>query len=83
MSTTARKEFVHLGETRGMEDHDHDLIHELSRRLDCVWRYDQYIANAADQPELQAFWRDAKSREQKNIDQLKTLIQQHIQNHCF
>jgi hypothetical protein len=45
MSTTARKEYVHLGETRGMEDHDHDLIRELSRRLDFVWRYDQYIVH--------------------------------------
>jgi len=83
MSTTKENEYVHLGETRGMEDHDHDLIHDLSRRLDCLWRFDQYIANAENLPELQAFWRDVKLQEQKNIAQLKKLIRQHVQNNCF
>ena len=83
MSTTANKEYAHLGETQGMKDHDHDLIHDLSRRLDCLWRYDQYIANADGQAELQAFWRDAKSQEQTSIDQLKKLIRQHVQGNCF
>ena len=36
----------HIGETAGAKNHDHDLVHDLSRRLDAVWRYDQYIANA-------------------------------------
>jgi len=83
MSTTLDKEYEHLGASRGIEDHDHDLIHELSRRLDCLWRYDQYIANCGDRPDLQEFWRGAKSQDQKNIDQLKKLIKQHVQNNCF
>jgi hypothetical protein len=83
MSTTQEKEYAHLGETRGMKDHDHDLIHDLSRRLDCLWRYDQYIANAENLPELEAFWRDVKSQEQKILIQLKELIQQHVQSNCF
>jgi len=83
MSMTQEKEYEHLGETRGMEDHDHDLIHDLSRRLDCVWRFDQYIANADGRPELQEFWRQVKTQEQRNIDQLKKLIKQHVQSNCF
>jgi hypothetical protein len=83
MSMTTDKEYEHLGDTRGIEDHDHDLIHELSRRLDCVWRYDQYIANCGGRPELQEFWRGVKSQDQKNIDQLKKLIKQHVQSNCF
>jgi hypothetical protein len=83
MSMTTDKEYEHLGETRGIEDHDHDLIHELSRRLDCLWRYDQYIANAGGRPDLQEFWRGAKSQDQRNIDQLKKLIRAHIQSNCF
>jgi hypothetical protein len=78
MSMTADKEYEHFGETRGIEDHDHDLIHDLSRRLDCLSRYDQYVANAGGRPDLQDFWRGAKIQEQRNIDQLKTLIKQHI-----
>jgi hypothetical protein len=83
MSMTTDKEYEHLGETRGMEDHDHDLIHDLSRRLDCVWRFDQYIANAAGRPEIQEFWRNSKTQEQKSIEQLKKLIKQHVQSNCF
>lgn len=83
MSMTTEKEYEHIGETRGCEDHDHDLIHELSRRLDCLWRYDQYISNANGRDDLVAFWRSAKAQDQKNIDQIKTLIKQHVQRNCF
>ena len=83
MSMTTEKEYEHIGETRGCEDHDHDLVHELSRRLDGVWRYDQYIANAERQADLQKFWSNVKAQEQDNIQQLKKLIAQHVQSNCF
>jgi len=83
MSMTTEKEYEHIGETRGCEDHDHDLVHELSRRLDGVWRYDQYIANADGQADLQKFWSNVKAQEQDNIQQLKKLIAQHVQSNCF
>ena len=83
MSMTTEKEYEHIGETRGCEDHDHDLVHELSRRLDGVWRYDQYIANAEGQADLQKFWSNVKAQEQDNIQQLKKLIAQHVQSNCF
>ncbi len=83
MSMTTDKEYEHLGETRGIEDHDHDLVHELSRRLDCLWRYDQYISNAGGRPELQEFWRTAKAQDQKSIQQLKTHIAAHVKGNCF
>ena len=83
MAMTTEKEYEHIGETRGCKDHDHDLVHELSRRLDGVWRYDQYIANADGQADLQKFWRNVKAQEQKNIEQLKKLLVQHVQSNCF
>ena len=83
MSTTIEKEYEHIGETRGCADHDHDLVHELSRRLDGVWRYDQYIANADGRADLQKFWRTVKSQEQENIQQLKKLLSQQVQTNCF
>ena len=46
MSSIPEKATEHYGETQVIKDHDHDMIHELSKRLDGVWRYDQYIANA-------------------------------------
>lgn len=83
MTLAAEKELEHIGESRGCEDHDHDLIHELSKRLDAMWRYDQYIANADGHPELQRFWRDAKAQEANNIQRLKQLVGQEIQQGCF
>jgi hypothetical protein len=83
MSLAAEKQIEHLGETCGCADHDHDLVHELSKRLDALWRYDQRIANAAGHPGLQAFWRDLKRQDGKNIDRLKDLIREEIDKKCF
>lgn len=78
-----QKEVEHIGETRGARDHDHDMIHELSRRLDALWRYDQYIANAKDHDDIRQFWEEVKSQEVQNVDRLKNLIKNHIENACF
>lgn len=77
------KEIEHIGETRGAEDHDHDMIHELSRRLDSLWRYDQYISNAAEHDKIQQFWKKVKNQEQENISELKNLLSEHIKTACF
>ena len=81
MRFAAEKEMVHIGETQGAADHDHDMIHELSKRLDALWRMDQYIANAEGYPALQGFWRDLKRQEQRNVDRLKELVAQHCHEH--
>jgi hypothetical protein len=83
MSSQIDMEYQHIGKTQGCENYDHDVIHELSRRLDGVWRYDQYIANADGQADLQKFWRDVKAQELKNIEQLKKLLADHVQSKCF
>lgn len=71
MGFAAEREMQHLGETTGCADHDHDLVHELSRRLDMLWRYDQYIANADWRDKLKKFWGDMKSQEERNVQRLK------------
>ena len=75
---TYQKEVEHLGESYGVKDHDHDMIHDLSRRLDALWRYDQYIANAKDYESVQVFWRKVKEQEKENIVELKKLLSEHI-----
>jgi hypothetical protein len=55
MTLAAENELEHLGESCGCKGHDHDLVHELSQRLDALWRYDQYIANAQGHAFLQEF----------------------------
>ena len=58
----------------GCADHDHDLIQDLSKCLDALWRFDQYIANAEGRPSIQALWRKLENQEQDTVKELKTLI---------
>jgi hypothetical protein len=83
MTMAAEKEMQHIGETCGCADHDHDLIHDLSNRLDALWRYDQYIANAGGKPQLQNLWRDLKGQELDNIKRVKQMIGEEIRQNCF
>lgn len=83
MTLAAEQELMHLGESAGCTDHDHDLIHELSRRLDSLWRYDQYISNAQWRSELCQFWTDCKAAEKQAIQRLKDLIACEVRNGCF
>src|ERR1700739_2888455 len=82
MSMVAEREMEHIGKSKGAENHDHDMIHELSKRLDALWRYDQYIANARNDTELQEFWRDLKTQEQENVKRLKEFVAEHIDKDC-
>ncbi|MGF1604382.1 MAG: hypothetical protein ACFCU8_20685 [Thermosynechococcaceae cyanobacterium] len=47
------------------------MIHGLSRRLDALQRYNQYIANAETFGAVQSFWTKVKQQEQDNIVELK------------
>lgn len=83
MTLAAEKQIERIGQTCGAADHDHDLVHELSKRLDALWRYDQYIANADGHPSIQAFWRDVKQQEMQNVQRLKDLVSKHVKQGCF
>ena len=83
MTPTAARPYAHIGESRGCADHDRDLIHELDRRLDALWRYDQYIANADGKPALEDLWRDLKRQEVATIKGVKQLIAEEIKQNCF
>ncbi len=83
MKIATETEYEFIGQTQGCENHDHDLIHDLGGRLDGVWRFDQYIANADGQESLQKFWRSLKTQELENIQQLKKLLAEHVKKGCF
>ena len=72
-----------IGKTSAIRDHDHDMIHDLSQRLDAVWRYDQFIENADKYPDLKAFWQESKEHELKTIEKLKELIREHVRKDNF
>lgn len=83
MRLAAERVMAHIGETQGAADHDHDVIHELSKRLDALWRMDQFIANAESDSDLQNFWRDLKNQEQQNVNRLKQFVAEHCAKGCF
>lgn len=83
MTTPAQEHQQHIGETKAIANHDHDLVHELSKRLDAVWRYDQCIANAENKPEAKKFWEELKQQDQKTVARLRELIAKEVENHCF
>lgn len=83
MTRAAEKEYAHIGKTSGCQDHDHDLVHELSKKLDALWRYDQYIANAEGNPALQTLWRDFKRRCAQEVLRLKQAIADEVHKGCF
>jgi protoheme ferro-lyase len=79
MTLAAEKAYKHMGESRIGPDYVHDLIHEMSKRLDAVRRYDQYIANADAHAFVQEFWSTLQQQERENIRQLKELLANEIQ----
>src|SRR5436309_671938 len=83
MTLTAEKELQHIGETCGCADHANDLVHDLSKRLDALWRYDQYIANAEGKAQLQNLWRELKRQEIDNIKRVKLMVAEEIRQNCF
>ena len=83
MTPTAARPYAHIGESRGCADHDRDLIHERDRRLDALWRYDQYIANAEGHAFLQEFWSELQAQDRENVRRLKELIAEEIKKGCF
>jgi protoheme ferro-lyase len=79
MTLAAEKAYEHIGENRICPDYVRDLIHEMSKRLDALWRYDQYIANAEEHPFVQEFWGTLQQQERENIRELKELLTTEIQ----
>jgi len=79
MTLAAEKELEHISESCGVADHDHDL----GKRLDALWRYDQYIANAEGRPALQELWCDLKCQEIDNIKRMKQVIIEEVRQNCF
>lgn len=55
-----------------------DLLQDLCRRRDSLWRYDQYIANCDGDTELRDHWCAIKTQEIRTIKTLKELLVQRV-----
>ena len=76
MATANQQAEQHIGETKGVPNYLHDLVHDLSSRLDAIWRYDQYVANAkaGGNKEQIKLWSDLKKSDMKIVERLKALL---------
>jgi hypothetical protein len=81
----AKEGFMSLTESNGsyVSETTVDLLHDLSRRLDYLWRYDQYIANCDGETDLREHWRAMKLQETINIEGLKKLLLKRASNADF
>ncbi len=55
------------------DDEDY-LFVELSKRLERVWRYEQYIARATAWPGARDFWERIKQQEENKVARLMNLV---------
>ncbi|MHB1034515.1 MAG: hypothetical protein ACYC35_06010 [Pirellulales bacterium] len=81
METQVQTQF--MPHTAAISDHAYDLIRELHRRLDAVWRYDQCIANADWRCQLTDYWHKVKQQDLENVEHLKHLIASEINQGGF
>jgi len=58
----------------------HDLIREVSMRLDRLGRYDQYLARAADRPRVRGFWEQVRHQEERDIVRLAKLVAREVKD---
>lgn len=65
-----------------MKNGNHDLVHQLSEKLDSYWRYDEYKKNT-DCSTCQALWDKLKDEDGKHIEGLRGEIILHAKEERF
>ncbi|HAM95952.1 hypothetical protein A2W39_00060 [Candidatus Azambacteria bacterium RIFCSPHIGHO2_01_46_10] len=61
-----------------MHNFDHDLIHQLSEKLDSLWRYDMYLENAKGCSRCENMWKALKEKDMEMANLLREEIKLHI-----
>jgi hypothetical protein len=74
-----QQEYDKIGTTHPVSNQVHDLVHELSDRIDAIWRYDQYVQNAEGRQEIQDCWRQIKQHDEQVVTKLKDLLARELQ----
>ena len=69
--------------TAALSDKVHDVIQMLSEKLDCVWRYDKYAEDCADDTECAQMFRSMKEDDLRHITMLRDEIERLCQRGDF
>ena len=79
MPVATERQSEHIGETCQPGCSVQDLVQVFNGLLNNVWRYDQYIANAEGNQDLQNFWRNQKRQDQQSCTQIRQLLVKELQ----
>jgi GR25 family glycosyltransferase involved in LPS biosynthesis len=67
-----------------LKNHNHDLVHSLSEKLDAVWRYQrEYLKNAKGCSSCIKIWKKLMTDDEKHVKILKEEISRHIKRNRF
>lgn len=66
-----------------MTNNTHDLIHQLSEKLDSLWRYKEYIKNAEECAECKKLWEECLKRDTEMVEMIKEEIKRHVDSGKF
>lgn len=66
-----------------MQNHNHDLVHQLSELLDSIWRFDEYKKNAAGCADCEKLWDEMKAAYKGWEKRLVDEIRRHIKEERF
>lgn len=78
MASSAARELDHFNQNQDIESHDQDLVQELNKRLEALWRHKHYVAHASGNTELQKLWCDFKRQEQEKVCRVQLSIAEEI-----
>ena len=67
-----------------MSNCDHNIIHQLSNKLDSVWRIDTFIRDAKKQrhSECAKFWQKMKKADEQAANQLLKILGKKAKRIC-
>lgn len=67
-------------ELKRLEGITHSLVHELSKRLDGIWRCERYLAEAENNPGLQQLWSRLLQSDEQAVLQLERHLADEVMN---
>lgn len=66
------------------KDHNHDLVHAITKKNDAVWRYQKYYLKTSQGCEhCTSLWNKLIEDDNKHIEMLKEEIERHVKEGRF
>lgn len=68
-----------------MKNYNHDLVQQLSEKLDSIWRYNDYIKNAESDGcnHCVELWKQLKAQDEKLVGMIRDEVKSHVEENKF